>query len=246
MSVQQPWGFLIVNGFKKCENREIYPPQNAIGEYIALHVTKIAPTKRRHETYQIPTVQHYLRMIPETQLICHDNKALDEFFGKTMKSIVGVAKLQKAIDKRNMRPGETQELQRQYPFYDVGKQTNRKLLFADAHSFPSPITDVKGSLGITVIRDPQVLKEVRKSMADVEYAVRSLQQQQDKAQEPHEEEEKGVEISDEDDDEVIADLTGKIPRYVDCVCDSKSYFLSLLNTQRTNEEIWLYRSKSGL
>ena len=217
MSVQQPWAYLIGHGYKKCENRDGNPPKAAVGEYVAIHVTKIQSAQKRHAAYQNPVVQRYLESTTETHKICSDNQALDRFFEGSIKSVIGVVKLEAIIDKKGMNPEERRACQEKYPFYDVGLETNKKLLFGKAYLFPDPIPDVKGVLGIRELNDPKALKEVRRGMADVEYSIACMQQQQDNDEQSQEVEEKHDMVLDEDDDDVcpvgaVATATGT-PRF---------------------------------
>ena len=196
MSVQQPWAFLIANGYKKCENRHGNFPKKAIGECIAIHATKIKQAQRRHHAYQIAQVQQYLGMIEETQMICKDNEALDKFFEKSIKSIIGIVKLDEIINKADLDENAEVLMKQRYPFYDVGQVTDKKLLFGESYVFTDPIQNVKGTLGIRVLEDPSALKEVRKGVADIEYRIRSTRQQQD--QDVHLEEQDLKRDSDDD------------------------------------------------
>ena len=219
MSAQQPWAYLMANGYKKCENREGHPPETSIGAYVAIHATKIKTERTRHAAYQIPLVQHYLGLIRETQDICGDNKALDDFFEQSMRSVIGIVKLEAAIDKKHMDPEERRAAQQQYPFFDVGRVTNRKLLLGQSYSFPNPIPNVKGGLGVRILTDADTLEKVRKGMADIQGAIKRMRQQQDHDEEDHDEEEKGHHIPDDDDsdDDVCPTLdkvtAGDKPRF---------------------------------
>ena len=202
MSVQQPWAYLIAHGFKKCENREGNHPKKAIGQFIAIHVTKNRNKKSRHQAYQIPLVQHFLGLLPETQLICRDYHALDEFFDRSTQSIVGVVQLKAIFSRADLDEETEDDLKQQYPFYDVGRQTNCKLLFGDSYVFDEGIPNVKGVLGIRNLTDPVALREVRKCMAEVEYTMSCMiQQQQNDEQMQNEEEKNEMMISEEDDDD---------------------------------------------
>ena len=37
LSLKQPWAWLVINGYKRVENRSWTPPRDAVGERIALH-----------------------------------------------------------------------------------------------------------------------------------------------------------------------------------------------------------------
>ena len=209
MSAVQPWAYLMANGFKKCENRDGIVPKDCVGGYTLLHVTKCRTAATRYQAYHQSEVQNYLRNIPETKEICDDDQALDDFFDQSIKSVIAIVKIESVLEKHKMDGKERAEQRLKYPFWDVGRKTNRKVILGESYLLPNPIRDVKGALGIRVVTDADLLRKVHKYMQEIDGNIEKTQQEQDAAQEEHEEEEKAPDISD-DDDGVCPDFDGAV------------------------------------
>ena len=206
ISCCEPWAYFIVNGFKKCENRSGNVSKDAIGQYIAVHATKIKTARNRHATYQMPVVQNYLSQIEETKNICGDNEALDEFFNQTYRSILGVVQLKDVVDTMNMTKKERADLKKQHPFYGKGVGfTRHKWLLGPAYAFDDPIGGVKGVLGCRVLNDQQAVEEIRQKMNAIMADKQRMEQEQDGDRQMEVEEEK----NDEDDDDDYCPLYDK-------------------------------------
>ena len=180
ISCCEPWAFFIVHGFKKCENRSGNVSKDAIGQYVAVHATRIKTARERHATYQMPVVQSYLSQIDETKHICGDNKALDEFFNKTFRSILGVVQLKAVVDTIKMTKKEREDFKKQYPFYGKGAGfTRHKWLLGPAYAFDDPIDGVKGVLGCRVLNDPEAVDKIRHKMNAIMAEKHTMEEEQD-------------------------------------------------------------------
>ena len=210
ISCCEPWAYFIVNGFKKCENRSGNVSKDAIGQYVAVHATRIKTARERHATYQMPVVQNYLSQIDETKHICGDNKALDEFFNKTFRSILGVVQLKAVVDTLKMTKKEKADFKKQYPFYGKGAGfTRHKWLLGPAYAFDDPIDGVKGVLGCRALNDSEAVEKIRHKMNEIMVDKQRMEEEQDAETHMEIEDEK----NDEDDDDDCCPLYDDTNRF---------------------------------
>ena len=148
MSVFPLWGYLLVEGSKKFENRHTDLNPDKINKPVAMHATKKlgGSKQQRHGWYNLPVVQDTLSKKESTQDICDDVDALDDFFQRMTTCILGMRHVQKTV---KVTATNREELMQKYSFSGVGCSIGDNVkvwgwIFHDVTRFASPICNVTG------------------------------------------------------------------------------------------------------
>ena len=167
-TVSSLWGFLIMKGYKKWENRSRGINSNRLNKWTVIHISKTPkPQKKRWSNYEKECVAKYLKDDVETKDIWNNNEALDIFFAKFRGKAIALTKIVSIKRVNQMDPAQQLELQGKYTFYGVGVENVAVgWIISETETYPllKPVDVEKGWLQMKRIKNKSLIKSIIQNM----------------------------------------------------------------------------------